>query len=222
MSARDNILVRVRRGLGLPGDTPGAERLLIEEHIRQNVRGPRPAYGWSSEVVRFQERSEKLGTTVDRVASLSEVPAAVARYLKEKGLPQGGVVWPGLSTLAWAEAGLSFAARGAQADDLVGVTGSFCAIAETGTLMLLSGKETPAAVSLLPETHIALVDVQRIVPGMEEAWDLMKGECDAKPPRAVNFVSGPSRTADIEQTIVIGAHGPYRVHVVLYGSANFQ
>ena len=222
MSARDNILARVRRGLGLPGDKPGTEHLLVEEHIRQNARGPRPTYSWSNEAVRFQERSEKLGTTVDRVASLSEVPAAVARYLKEKALPQNGVVWPGLSTLAWEDAGLSFGARGAQADDLVGVTGAFCAIAETGTLMLLSGKETPAAVSLLPETHIALVDVQRIVPGMEEAWALMKMECDAKPPRAVNFVSGPSRTADIEQTIVIGAHGPYRVHVVLYGSTDLQ
>jgi L-lactate dehydrogenase complex protein LldG len=123
--------------------------------------------------------------------------------------------------LEWAGAGLSLAAREARADDLVGVTGAFCAISETGTLMLLSGKDTPAAVSLLPETHIAIVDVHRIVPGMEEAWDLMKAE-RSSPPRAVNFVSGPSRTADIEQTIVIGAHGPYRVHVVLYGSTDFQ
>ena len=221
MSGRDNILARVRRSLGLPGDTPAAEHLLVEEHIRQNSRGPRPTYSWPDEAVRFQERSEKLGTTVDRVASLSEVPYAVARYLKDGALPQSGVIWPGLSALEWTRAGLALSAREARSDDLIGVTGAFCAIAETGTLMLLSGKETPAAVSLLPETHIALVDVKRIVPGMEEAWDLMKAERNA-PPRAVNFVSGPSRTADIEQTIVIGAHGPYRVHVVLYGSVDFQ
>ncbi len=221
MSARDNILARVRRGLGLPGDKPGAERVLTEEHIRKNQRGPRPAYRWDNDADRFQERSEKLGTTVDRVATLSEVPAAVARYLMEKALPQNGVMWPGLRSLEWEDAGLSFATREARPDDLVGVTGAFCAISETGTLMLLSGKDTPAAVSLLPETHIAIVEMQRIVPGMEEAWDLMKAERGA-PPRAINFVSGPSRTADIEQTIVIGAHGPYRVHVVLYGSADFQ
>ncbi len=221
MSARDNILARVRRGLGLPGDTPGAERGQAQEYIQSAPRGPRPTYHWSDQAARFQERSEKLGTTVDRVSSLSEVPEAVARYLREKALPQKGVVWPGLDTLAWDREGLSLAARGAQADDLVGVTGAFCAIAETGTLMLLSGKDTPAAVSLLPETHIAPLDLQRIVPGMEEAWALLKAERGA-PPRAVNFVSGPSRTADIEQTIVIGAHGPYRVHVVLYGSADVQ
>jgi len=51
---------------------------------------------------------------------------------------------------------------------------------------------------------------------MEEAWALLKGQQGAVP-RAVNFISGPSRTADIEQTIIIGAHGPYRVHVILVG-----
>ncbi len=221
MSARDNILARVRRGLGLSGDIAGLERPAVQEYIRQNPRGPRPTYHWSDHVVRFQERSEKLGTSVDRVASLSEVPEAVARYLKEKALPQEGVVWHGLHALEWERAGLMLAARGAHADDLVGVTGAFCAIAETGTLMLLSGVDSPAAISLLPETHIAILDVQRIVSGMEEALALMKSE-RGTPPRAVNFVSGPSRTADIEQTIVIGAHGPYRVHVVLYGSVHIQ
>jgi L-lactate dehydrogenase complex protein LldG len=56
----------------------------------------------------------------------------------------------------------------------------------------------------------------RIVRGMEDAWKLLRDEV-GRMPRAVNFVSGPSRTADIEQTIVLGAHGPYRVHIVLVG-----
>jgi len=96
----------------------------------------------------------------------------------------------------------------------VGVTGAFCGIAETGTLMLLSGAEMPPSTSLLPETHIAIINVARIVKGMEEAWALLRTD-RKKIPRAVNFISGPSRTADIEQTIVIGAHGPYRVHIVI-------
>ncbi|MCK7502398.1 MAG: LUD domain-containing protein [Comamonadaceae bacterium] len=58
------------------------------------------------------------------------------------------------------------------------------------------------------------MDVQRIVPGMEEAWQLAR-EHFGDLPRAVNFISGPSRTGDIEQTIVLGAHGPYRVHLIL-------
>jgi L-lactate dehydrogenase complex protein LldG len=97
---------------------------------------------------------------------------------------------------------------------MVGITGAFCAIAETGTLMLLSGPRMPGATSLLPETHVAIVRTGRIVRGMEDAWALLRSEHPAMP-RAVNFISGPSRTADIEQTLVLGAHGPYRVHVVL-------
>jgi len=126
------------------------------------------------------------------------------------------VAWPALSAMPWSATGLGLEFRGAKDSDLVGITGAFCAIAETGSLMLLSGPDTPAAVSLLPETHIAILDVSRIVPGMEEAWTLLKSQQSAVP-RAVNFISGPSRTADIEQTIIIGAHGPYRVHVILVG-----
>jgi L-lactate dehydrogenase complex protein LldG len=99
-------------------------------------------------------------------------------------------------------------------EDLVGITGSFCAVAETGTLMLLSGPDTFASASLLPETHIAIVAASRIVAAMEDAFALAREEC-GELPRATNFISGPSRTGDIEQTIVLGAHGPYRVHVIV-------
>ncbi len=129
-----------------------------------------------------------------------------------------GVCWPSLASLGWAGVGLQVEARPANGDDPVGITGCFCAIAETGTLMLLSGPETAATTSLLPETHIAVVRVSRIVPSMEDGFALLRAEhgelCGALP-RAVNLVSGPSRTGDIEQTIVLGAHGPYRVHLVL-------
>jgi L-lactate dehydrogenase complex protein LldG len=119
-----------------------------------------------------------------------------------------------LFELEWRAAGINVESRAAVGSDLVGVTGAFCAIAETGTLMMLSGVRTPATTSLLPETHIAVVRTARIVRGMEDAWQLLRDEI-GQLPRAVNFVSGPSRTADIEQTIVLGAHGPYRVHIVL-------
>ena len=107
-------------------------------------------------------------------------------------------------------------ARAVRGDDLVGITGTFLGIAETGTLMLLSGPTTPATVSLLPETHIAVIEVERIVATMEQAWDRLRVEHGVLP-RAVNFISGPSRTADIEQTVTLGAHGPYRVMIIVVG-----
>jgi L-lactate dehydrogenase complex protein LldG len=71
---------------------------------------------------------------------------------------------------------------------------------------------------LLPETHIALLRADRIVATMEDAFELMRrqeGGVERMMPRAINMVSGPSRTGDIEQTIVLGAHGPYRVHIIM-------
>ena len=104
--------------------------------------------------------------------------------------------------------------EGAVGDDKVGLTGSYCAVAETGTLVLLSGQNHHATTSLLPETHIAVVRRDRILKTMEEAWRLMRSEVGLLP-RQVAFISGPSRTADIEMTLVYGAHGPFRVHVIV-------
>ena len=147
---------------------------------------------------------------------MDKVPGAVARFLDAHGLPKSGCVWPRLAGLDWKAAGLGLEPRAARGEDMLGVTGVFCALAETGTLAMVSGADTPASASLLPETHVAVVPVARLVPHMEDAWDLMRAEL-GQLPRAVNFISGPSRTADIEQSVVLGAHGPYRVHIVLVG-----
>jgi L-lactate dehydrogenase complex protein LldG len=149
---------------------------------------------------------------------MAEVPQAVARYLEENNLPKNAVCWPELFELEWQAAGIEIDARAAEGTDPVGITSAFCAIAETGTLLTLSGPRTPATTSLLPETHIAVVRTGRMVRSMEDAWKLLRDEQGANfMPRAANFISGPSRTADIEQTLVLGAHGPYRVHIVLVG-----
>ena len=213
MSARENILSRIRTAQGRSGAPDAAERAAAAAHIGAHPPGPRPQSAWEP-VARFTECAVKLSTTVDDVAAFADVPQAVARYLVQKQLPKNAVCWPELCELEWQSAGINVEARAAAGSDLVGITGAFCAIAETGTLMMLSGERTPATTSLLPETHIAVVRAARIVRGMEDAWKLLRDEV-GRMPRAVNFVSGPSRTADIEQTLVLGAHGPYRVHIVL-------
>ncbi len=96
------------------------------------------------------------------------------------------------------------------------ITGDLRTRLRARALMLLSGPATPATTSLLPETHIAVLPLDRLVATMEDAWGLLRAEGGTMP-RAVNFVSGPSRTADIEQTVTLGAHGPYRVHIVIVG-----
>jgi len=213
MTSRDNILARIRAAQGRSGAPDDAEREAVREYIRAHPQGPRPASDGDL-VTRFRERVLSLASTWDEVGAISEIPAAVAGYLRENDLPLRAVCWKEFIDLDWAGSGLEIDARNARGDDLVGITGAFCAIAETGTLMMTSGPRTPAAVSLLPETHIAVVSRARIVRGMEEAWGLLRAEFEHLP-RAVNFISGPSRTADIEQTVTLGAHGPYRVHIIL-------
>lgn len=213
MSARENILRRIREANARSGPATAAEREAVAARLRTHARGPLPSSSWDP-LPRFKERCVVMMSTVDQVASRSEVPAAVARYLRENKLPTSGVCWPELDGLAWKAAGLDMAARPAAGKDMVGVTGCFCAIAENGTLMLISGEGTHATTSLLPETHVAIVPASRVVRSMEDGWDLLRRERQGLP-RQVNFVSGPSRTADIEMTLVMGVHGPFRVHVVV-------
>jgi len=213
MSARERILARIGEALGRAQPLSAQQRAAIEAKVRDHPRGPLPQMAWEP-LAQFRSRCLGLSSTVDDVQKLQDVPAAVARYLSANGLGSAGVCWPELAPLDWSGARLTIAARPPTGDDLVGITGAYCAIAETGTLMLLSGPGTYAATSLLPETHIAIVPVSRIVRCMEDAWDLMRKERGSLP-RQVAFVSGPSRTADIELTMVLGIHGPYRVHIII-------
>ena len=205
MNAREKILARIA------SRKPDGDAL--NRHLAAHPRGPQPPVPCDLKRL-FAERARKLSSDLVEADELSHAPGLIADYLQQKTLPMKGVCWPALSHLPWREAGLDIEARPAKDQDLVGITGAFCAIAETGTLLLLGGESTPASTSLLPETHVAIVDSSRIVATMEDAWELLRRE-SGTPPRTVNFISGPSRTADIEQTVTLGAHGPYRVLLIL-------
>jgi L-lactate dehydrogenase complex protein LldG len=210
---RDRIFATIRAAQKKPSASQPRERESALRYIEQHPQGPRPKSDWEP-IQRFRERALSVSSTVDEVSSMNQAPQAIAKYMRENGLSMQAVCWPELGSIDWGSAGIRVEPRRAEGTDLVGITGAFCGIAETGTLMLLSGPRTPATVSLFPETHIAVLPVSRLVKGMEEAWALLRAE-RGQLPRAVNFVSGPSCTGDIEMVVVRGAHGPYRVHVIL-------
>ena len=214
MSARENILARIRRQSGKSGVTTESELAAVRSHIARHERGPVPSFAMHDPVQHFVEECARLTTTLVEVAVPADVPREVARYIAAASLQPRCVGWQEFAMLDWHAAGIEYNNRPATGDDLIGITGCYCAIGETGTLLLLGAPETPKATALLPETHICIVRKSRMVATMEDAFQLMRAEI-GEPPRATFFVSGPSRTADIEQTIVIGAHGPYRVHVIL-------
>ena len=214
MSARENILARIRSQTGRSGTTSEIELAVVRSHIARHERGPVPSIALHDPVRHFIKECARLNTTLAEVADPDLVPREVARYIAAESLQPRCVGWQELSSLDWQTTGIRFDTRPATGEDLIGVTGCYCAIGESGTLLLLGAPTTPKSTALLPETHICIVKKSRMVPTMEDAFALMRSEI-GEPPRAVFFVSGPSRTADIEQTLVIGAHGPYRVHVIL-------
>jgi L-lactate dehydrogenase complex protein LldG len=223
--ARAEILRRIRTAQ--KRETPSAHDLTAaEDYLAAHPAGPRPA-PYADRLAHFTAMAERMASTVETVDTMNDAPAAVARYLAAQGVAARAVVWPQLRELPWEAANLAVEFRPPRRDesqgaDVVGVTGCYCAIAETGTLVLLSGADAPASTHLLPETHVALVAASRVVASMEDAFGLMRRELGGPQqmmPRSVNMVSGPSRTGDIEQTIVLGAHGPYRVHIVVVVSA---
>ena len=215
--ARSRILAKIRKAQSRGGQPSRAEREAVETYVRAHPRGVLPEVTGDL-VAWFRAKAEATQSTTEEVGSQADVPAAVARYCDAYKLATNGCVWPALSSLDWKSAGLPLEPRAAHGEDKLGVTGVFAALAETGSLMVVSGPDSPASVSLLPETHVAVVPASRIVAHMEIAWAMAR-EAFGQLPRAVNFISGPSRTADIEQRMVLGAHGPYRVHVIVVRGA---
>jgi L-lactate dehydrogenase complex protein LldG len=216
MSARDAILGRIRKAHGRPGSEPTEGELeLVRAHIAQRGAGPQPSIARAPDPVeQFKRECDRVGTSHSHAENLAGVPVEVGRYLEANELERRAVGWPELAALDWAGAGITFEDRLALGEDRTGITSCFCAVAETGTLLLLSSPEHPKKTALLPETHIAVVRTSRLVATMEAAFALLRAE-RGELPRSTWFVSGASRTADIEQTLVIGAHGPYRAHVIL-------
>ena len=217
--AREQILAGIRRSLKR-GRLDAARETELRDRVAAHRRNLVPARAVALDdpgrVDLFVEMAEGVQATVARVNSPAAVPEAVARYLAAENLPADLVLAPDLSLddILWDARPLLRTRRGrAEAGDTVSLTRCFVAIAETGTLMLISGAETPTTLNFLPDTHIVLVYADQVVATYEDGWDRLR--TDGGMPRAINFITGPSRTGDIEQRIELGAHGPRRLHIIL-------
>jgi L-lactate dehydrogenase complex protein LldG len=224
-AARDAILATIRRSLRrgpLDRDRQSELYARIAEHRRNVVPERAVALDRGGRIELFVRMAEAAQATVTRVPSPAKVPEAVAHYLAAENLPAAMVMAPdpNLDAIPWPIRPLLQIHRGrAEATDAVSLTPCFAAVAETGTLMLISGGYTPTTLNFLPDTHIVLVHTDQVVATYEDGWDRLRaaaGPAHALDlPRSVNFVTGPSRTGDIEQQIVLGAHGPRRLHIVI-------
>lgn len=217
--SRDRILSAVRGALD-PSHAP-ARRSAASARIALAPKHPRPNIAkleGDERMARFAECLAALGVDRIEVQAADEVPAAIATYLSARGLPlrlrRGAddiLAW-----LPWHHAfDLVVDIGPAQADDAVGLSRALAGAAETGTLALASGPGNPVTLSFLPDTHVVVLSEQAIVASYEDAIARVLAENGGVVPRTINLVTGASRTGDIGGKIVMGAHGPRRLAVIL-------
>ncbi|MCX7381494.1 MAG: LUD domain-containing protein [Alphaproteobacteria bacterium] len=223
--SRETMLNAIRRGLKrgpLPEDQQMGLRARLAGHPRHLIPA-RSRVSRPEQIALFIRNVEKEFGSVARVADLAAIPASVAGYLAAQNLPTDFAMapHPELAAIPWDTSPLLRQRIGrAESTDLVSLQHGYAAIAETGTLMLPAAPERPTTLNLLSDTFLVVLRASRIVGAYEEAWDLLRAESqDARSggfmPRNVMLVTGPSRSADIESTLELGAHGPRRLHVLL-------
>jgi len=216
--SRDRILGEIRASLGRPALSPDGKAEIgrrLANPVANLIPG-RAQLDRRGQIDLFERMATNAACEVIRVREASAVPAAIAAFLRKHNLPLQVVQAPAamLDAVPWEREPLLSRTRGAAAPaDAVSVTPAFAGIAETGTLMLTSGAETPTTLNFLPDNHVVVLNADQVVGVYEEGWARLRAA--GAMPRTVNFVTGPSRTGDIEQTIYMGAHGPRRLHIVL-------
>jgi L-lactate dehydrogenase complex protein LldG len=220
MSGRETILGKVRRGLGVSGDEP-ARRVAVDARLEAPPPRPIPTRGQLDPAGRidlFCRMAESVQATVARVEGDATVPAAVAEHLRRHNLPAEVRMGADsrLAALPWADTQIEVKRGASDGSDAVGVSHAEAGVAETGTLVLLSGPDNPTTINFLPDTHIVVVRAADIVGDYETVWRRLREKLGpGAMPRLVNLITGPSRSADIEQTLLLGAHGPRALHIAV-------
>lgn len=227
MSQRNAILEKLNKRLDRDDDLKA--RAALQERLQGHEKNLIPTRGTlkqDQQVALFRKEAEKVNATILNVNSYDDIPAGVSEYLRQNQLPAQIKIAPDLrlKSLDWtAKTSLMVNDGRADGNDPVSVSHAIGGVAETGTLVLTSGPESPTSLNFLPLDHIVVVRADDIAGDYEALWERIRQQAVAKGtpgklPRTVNWITGPSRTADIEQTLLLGAHGPQRLHIIMVES----
>lgn len=220
---RASILGDIRSALN--GEINKDERAeVVAKRLKERPIGIIPKRGQlklEDRITLFTDMAVKVQSKVTRVATYEDIPLVVGNYLRENNLPAEIIMGADkkLSKAKWdSEKTLTVKKGASDGNDLVGVSHAKTAIAETGTLLLASGQDNPTTINFLADHHIVVVAAKDIKGDMEASWGSLKKQDDnIVMPRAVNFVTGPSRSGDIEQKLLLGAHGPRALQIIIVG-----
>jgi L-lactate dehydrogenase complex protein LldG len=222
MNSRAAVLASIRRSLGVTGDE-ATRRFEVETRLKQAPPGIVPKRGQGdlpAKLATFKDEAERAQASVAEIEGWEQAPVEIARFLRENNCPATLRMGddPRLAAAPWSETSLEILHGASDGADVNAVSAAFAGVAETGTLALVSGPDNPTTLNFLAENHIVLLPREAIEADYESVFAKLRaiyGKGGA--PRALNFITGPSRSADIEQTLLLGAHGPRRLHIVVVG-----
>ncbi|MFO1115011.1 MAG: lactate utilization protein [Beijerinckiaceae bacterium] len=224
MSAREEILSNIRRSLRVNG-AEGPRRSAVDSRLSGAPRGVVPARGQldrRGRIELFKQMANAAFASVAIVNDAAEVPGEAARWLRDNNLP--ATLRKGedlrLAAMPWQETALDMSAGRSDGHDLNAVSHAFAGVAESGTLVMTSGPDNPSTLNFLPDNHIVVVSADDLEGDYESVFDRVRARFGkGLMPRTVNFITGPSRSADIAQTMLLGAHGPRKLHIVIVDQA---
>ncbi len=219
MPSRDKILGTIRNSLKNSGlSSLNADE--IEARLGAHNKNTVPARGDGDrehQTALFIAEAEQVNATTECLDELDDVGEALMRYLASHNLPGRVKIAPHplLKNVNWAKYPTLEVTEGPAVDgDPSALSVAVSGVAETGTLVLHSGPQSPTTLNFMPDNHIVLLPQSQITGAYEDAWAVLRNT-QKDMPRTVNWITGPSRSADIEQTLLLGAHGPVRLHILI-------
>jgi L-lactate dehydrogenase complex protein LldG len=221
-AARAAIFANLRRSIGAT-DSDAPRKNAVAERLAGHPQGVIPARAQkaqSDQVTLFAQMAEAALASVARVDTLADVPAEAARFLRESNLPATLRMGEDarLTGLDWSATALETTRGRSHGADLNAISMAFSAVAETGTLIMTSGVDNPTTLNFLPDNHIVVLAARDVVGDMESVFAKLRAKLGAGAmPRTLNMITGPSRSADIAQTMLLGAHGPRKLHIIVVG-----
>ena len=223
MTSRAAVFASIRRALGVTGDE-ATRQFEVEMRLKQAPPGVIPKRGQGDVLARvaiFKAEAERAQASVAEVAGMGgraggNRPLLAREAIVPATLRMGAD--PRLAAMPWSETSLEILHGPSDGGDVNAVSAAFAGIAETGTLALVSGPDNPTTLNFLPDNHIVVLPREAIEADYEGVFAKLRGIYGkGGAPRTLNFITGPSRSADIEQTLLLGAHGPRRLHIVIVG-----
>jgi L-lactate dehydrogenase complex protein LldG len=222
MNAREAIFASIRRSLAVSGDE-GPRRFEVETRLAEAPAGVVPKRGQGDAQARlatFKAEAERAQASLAEVGTSADTPTEIARFLRENNCPATLRMGadPRLAAMPWSDTSLEILHGPSDGRDVNAVSAAFAGIAESGTLALVSGADNPTTLNFLSDNHIVVLPRDAILADYENLFAKLRGAYGkGGAPRTLNFITGPSRSADIEQTLLLGAHGPRRLHIVIVG-----